>query len=461
MRLDPADVWTRCLAALEKKVRKQSFETWFQPVRCAEFCDESVVLEVPNSFFADWLEEYYSPLIKSAILEETSSSPELTFKVVEKDSSEPLAFSLSSETEAPRKFLYERQKNNFNPRYTFDSFVVGTSNRLAHAAAMAVAQAPGATAYNPLVFYGGVGLGKTHILQAIGNYALEHGTAQHVIYTSSERFINDFIESIQSKDYSITSEFNRMYRGADFLLVDDIQFFATTEQTQEAFFHIFNSLYQNRKQIVLTSDRAPGELKGLEERLISRCQWGLVTDVQPPNLETRIAILQKKAEIDGIQLPNEIATYIATKVTTNIRELEGALVRLLARASLIGRDISLELARETFQDTDRRLSDLEAHTQITIECIQRTVAEQLGIPYNVLMSKTRKQEIAEARQVAMYLAKKLTRNSLKIIGMHFGGRDHSTVIHACKVIENRIKLDRAFSNRVFDIQEVIRAKSVS
>ena len=339
--------------------------------------------------------------------------------------------------------------------------MVGSSNRLAYAAAVAVTEAPGATSYNPLVFYGGVGLGKTHILQAIGNQALSQGTAEHVIYTSSEKFMNDFIDSIRYKDYSITSEFNRIYRGADLLLVDDIQFFAAKEQTQEAFFHIFNSLYQNRRQIVLTSDRAPSELKGLEERLISRCQWGLITDIQPPDLETRIAILQKKADMDGIYLPTEIATYIASKVTTNIRELEGSLVRLLARASLIGRDISLELAREIFDEANDAGNGAETQPQITVESIQRTVAEDFEIPYNMIMSKTRKQEVAEARQVAMYLAKKLTKNSLKIIGLHFCGRDHSTVIHACQVVENRMEWDRAFANKVLDISEIIRAKSVS
>jgi chromosomal replication initiator protein len=316
-----------------------------------------------------------------------------------------------------------------NPRFTFDSFVVGNSNQFAYAACKAVAEAPGKTAFNPLVIYGGVGLGKTHLLQAMAWYAVSNGTASSVLYVSSEKFISDFITSIQNNK---TSEFSSTYRNVDLLLVDDIQFFTNKERTQEEFFHTFNTLHQRGKQIVLTCDRLPRELRGLEERLISRFLWGLVTDMQPPDLETRVAILQKKADNDGVVVPNDVLLYVAQHIKSNIRELESCLIKLLAYSSLTGREISADMAKEVLHDRIQ-----SARKSITIESVQETVAAYYNISSDLLRARTRKKEIVVPRQIAMYLTKQLTDSSLKTIGLHFGGRDHSTVIHAYQTIQGK------------------------
>ena len=304
----------------------------------------------------------------------------------------------------------------------------GKGNQFARAASLAVAEAPGSTSFNPLVIYGGVGLGKTHLIQAIGNFAREHGSASRIRYVSSEKFTIEFINSIQNNR---AAEFSQIYRTVDLLLVDDIQFFMSKERTQEEFFHTFNTLHQKGKQIVLSSDRPPKDLKDLEERLLSRFQWGLIADIQPPDLETRIAILQQKAELDRIEISMDIIEYIATNITSNIRELEGALIKLLAFSSLRGVDITLDLAKIVLKDIV-----ISKQKDISIEEIQRVVCRYFDIPDDLLRSKSRKKEIAHARQVAMYLSKALTHYSLKSIGLHFGGRDHTTVIHAIRTIEN-------------------------
>ena len=337
--------------------------------------------------------------------------------------------------------------SGLNPRYTFDNFVKGDCNQLARAAALAVANNPGGTSFNPLVIYGGVGLGKTHLIQAIGNYVVANRKAKRVLYVSSEKFTVDFVEAIQ-KDK--VGEFSNFYRSVDVLIVDDIQFFAGKEKTQDNFFHTFNALHQLRKQIVLSCDRPPRELKGLDERLISRFQWGLVADIQPPDLETRIAILKKKSEDSGIELSQEVIEYIATHITSNIRELEGCLVSLLAKASLENREINLELAKEVVRTIVK-----DSNVKVSIEEIQRVVCEHFGIPSDMIRAKTRKQEVVVARQIAMYLCKELTDASFKTIGLHFGGRDHSTVIHACQSVEEEMKKSEKFRNIVEQIKRKI------
>ncbi|MCJ7813248.1 chromosomal replication initiator protein DnaA, partial [bacterium] len=344
---------------------------------------------------------------------------------------------------------YMGEETHLNSRYTFENFVSGSGNQFAKAASLAVAEAPGKTSFNPLVIYGGVGLGKTHLIQAIGNFAKENNYAKRIRYVSSEKFTIDFINSIQNNR---TTEFSQIYRNTDLLLVDDIQFFMGKERTQEEFFHTFNTLHQKGKQIVLSSDRPPKELQGLEERLISRFQWGLIADIQPPDLETRIAILQQKADLDGINISTDIIEYIATNITSNIRELEGALIKLLAFSSLRGIDITFELAKTALKDIF-----INKKHDILIEEIQKEICLYFGIPDDLLRGKSRKKEIAYARQIAMYLSKKLTRYSLKSIGLHFGGRDHTTVIHAIRTIENLFK-DTSNNEKISETIDSLKKK---
>jgi len=444
------EFWARCLLSIEKKINRQTFETWFRPTKLKYLDEANAQIEVPSSFFADWLEEHYIELIRSTIHDQTSYSPEISFHIAEDGDPNPQDFQRSQGKERPKEEKpLSTTQTNFNPRYTFESFVVGKSNQFAHAASLAVAESPGATSFNPLMIYAGVGLGKTHILHAIAQHCLKKENTQKVIYVSSEKFTNDFIHSIQNND---TARFNQIYRSSDLLLVDDIHFFMNKESTQEAFFHTFNTLYQNGKQIVLTSDRPPSELRGLEERLVSRFQWGLVTDIQPPDYETRVAILKKKAELDNVELPNAIASFIAENITSNIRELEGALIRLLAYCSITGVDLSLEVASEVLKDVIK-----ESKKVISIELIQTEVCKYYGIPKDLIIGKTRRKEIVGVRQVAMYLAKVHTNSSLKTIGLHFGGRDHSTVIHSCQMVEEKLKSDSKFKKEMTEISKRIKS----
>lgn len=447
MPVDNEKVWQECLSYLSQKVKKQSFNTWLRPTKGIPSEEKVLKVAVPNKFVGEWIEEHYLSLIQEAME-----------KVVQEKL--PLSFLISDQTgEAFNKINFENnekkdaailkkpklnQKNNrFNPRYTFDTFVVGESNQFAHAAALAVAEAPGKTKFNPLYVYGGVGLGKTHLAQAIGHYVREEYQELNVLYATSEEFTNDFINSITR---NTTQEFVNYYRNVDLLLLDDIQFFAGKEATQVQFFHTFNALYQSGKQIILTSDRPPKDIKGLEERLLSRMQWGLVTDIQPPDLETRIAILQKKNESDGVALPQDVAVFIADNITCNIRELEGALIRLLAYSSLNGRELNIELAKEVLRDVIKN-----GAKEITLKDIRKKVAESFNLTEESLCSKRKTQEIALARQVAMYLTRSLTKTSLKSIGLEFGGRDHSTVIHACNLIAENLKKDSDFKLKIDQI----------
>jgi chromosomal replication initiator protein len=457
-------VWAACLDLIRDGVNTQSFRTWFEPILPIGLRDGRLTIQVPSQFFYDWLEEHYYSLVSNTVTRVLGHGVSLEY-VVRKDepsletSHEYMPAHLKTEKrvfpQQPTSFKIgmnsvsvtggnSRIQSFLNPRYTFDNYIKGESNQLARAAASAVANNPGGTSFNPLVLYGGTGLGKTHLIQAIGNYALANGKAERVIYVSSEKFTVEFVEAIQSDRIS---EFSSFYRSVDLLIVDDIQFFSGKEKTQDNFFHTFNELHQIGKQLVLSSDRPPKELKGLDDRLLSRFQWGLTADIQPPDLETRIAILRKKSEDDRIELPQDVVEFIATNVTTNVRELEGCLISLLAKASLEGRDLSLDLAREVIKVV---VGDIKS--PITIEEIQRLVCEYFSIPEDLIRGKTRKQEIVNARQIAMYLSKELTNSSLKTIGLHFGGRDHSTVIHAYQSVEDQMHLDQKYLANVTQLK---------
>lgn len=425
---DLSAVWQSCLDVIRDNVNPQSFQTWFRPLRALRLQDQKLVLQVPSQFFYEWLEQHYPKIIRDALNQTFGDGVEPLYQIVSETTPSP-HISVSTTSKTSGEFMGE--KTFLNSRYTFDNYVEGSGNQFAKAAALAVAEAPGATSFNPLVIYGGVGLGKTHLIQAIGNFALANGTARNIRYVSSEKFTIEFINSIQN---NLTSQFSQNYRSADLLIVDDVQFFMSKERTQEEFFHTFNALHQRGKQIVLSSDRPPKDLKDLEERLLSRFQWGLVADIQPPDLETRIAILQQKAEFDGIDLPRDIVDYMASNITSNIRELEGALIKLMAFSSLKGTDISLDLAKMVLKDVV-----VKKRRDVSIEEIQREVCRFYDIPDDLLRGKSRKQEIAFARQVAMYLSKEMTHYSLKSIGLHFGGRDHTTVIHAVRTIQQLLQ----------------------
>ena len=451
-------IWTECLQIIRGRVNNQSFKTWFEPIVPVKVDDDKMLIRVPSQFFSDWLEEHYYSLINEVLTQVTGREIMLEHLVLSEER-EPLSILSGTENNAVDNTKHSDSVNDakismtesatkdsslkssrrpinpsLNPRYTFDNYIKGESNQFARAAALAVANNPGGTSFNPLVIYGGVGLGKTHLVHAIGNHLLGTGKTNRILYVSSEKFTIDFVDAIQ-KDK--VTDFSNYYRNVDLLVVDDIQFFSGKEKTQDMFFHTFNALYHLGKQIVLSSDKPPKELKGVNERLISRFQWGLTADVQPPDLETRIAILRKKSGDDGIDLPNDVVEFIASNITSNIRELESSLIGLLARASLENREIDIDLAKSVVRSI---IGEVRSH--VTIEEIQRVVSEYMKIPEDLLRAKTRKQEIVNARQIAMYLAKELTNSSLKTIGLHFGGRDHSTVIHAYQCVEDIMNIDQ-------------------
>ena len=454
--------WERCLSIIKDQVSSLSYKTWFQPIIPIRLSENDLTVHVPSQFFYDWLEEHYNTLIRNTIKSVIGESGKLFYFVA---SEEPASIQtalpeqetiIQTNDSARTPFAphvpfraenLQSIRNNLNPRYLFDNFIKGDCNQLARAAAMAVANNPGGTSFNPLVFYGGTGLGKTHLMHALGNHAAVNGKAKRIAYISSEKFTVDFIESVQGDK---VTEFSSFYRSMDLLIVDDIQFFAGKEKTQDNFFHTFNTLYQLGKQIVLSSDVPPKELHGLDERLISRFQCGLTADLQPPDLETRIAILQKKSEENSLELPPHVIDFIAANVTKNIRELEGCLISILARASLENREIGIDLAKDVL-----RVVVNDIRTPITIEQIQKVVCEYFDIPVDLLRAKTRRQEVVVARQIAMYIAKDMTNSSLKTIGMHFGGRDHSTVIHACQAVEDFLKTENKHKQHIDQIRRTI------
>ena len=428
------NAWDDILTRAETKVNRHSFYTWFKPTTFVCEADNELTVRVPNGLFRDWLTKHYAAVISEAVTEIRRDGIQITFVTAgEASAAEPLPTEPKAPSnEAPRPGA---RPGGLNPRYAFDTFVVGSSNQFAHAASLAVAEAP-SRAYNPLFIYGGVGLGKTHLMHAIGQYLLNQTPDIKLTYISSERFMNEMINAVR---YDRILTFRERYRTIDVLLVDDIQFLAGKVGTQTEFFHTFNSLYDAQKQIVMSSDCLPNEIPSLEERLRSRFQWGLIADIQPPDLETKVAILKKKAAADGVPLPDDVSLYIAGKIKSNVRELEGSLIRLIAYASLTGSEISLALAQEVLRD----LLDHDDQT-VTIEMVQKFVATYYKLKIADLKSRNNSKAITFPRQIAMYLAKSLTSSSLPQIGKSFGGKHHSTVIHSVKKIDERCKRDRDF-----------------
>lgn len=410
-----SDTWNQVLDSIRKEIGETSFDIWFSMIKYNSYHDDQVFLNVPNSLIKDWIESRYLNLMNTNFRALTNQNINIVL-IAEDEEKTPANYS------------------QLNPRYTFDSFVVGNSNRFAHAACYAVGESP-FKAYNPLFIYGGVGLGKTHLMQAIGHHILGKKPSCSVMYVSSEQFTNELISSIKDDK---TSGFRNKYRNIDVLLVDDIQFLAGKERTQEEFFHTFNTLYEANKQVVISSDRPPRNIPTLEDRLRSRFEWGLITDIQPPDLETRVAILRKKAQTERLNIPFDVLDYIANYIQSNIRELEGALIRLVAYASVNDRALNMTTATEALKD----ILPPPLPRKITIETIQKVVASHYGVEITDLLSKKRNKQIVVPRQVAMYLCRKLTDASYPQIGDQFGGKDHTTVIHAHDKIENEMKVDQ-------------------
>jgi chromosomal replication initiator protein len=444
--LTAESLWDEVSGRLRGALNETTYGTWFAKARGAELADTDFTIAVPNDFTREWIEGHFVGLIKAAVRDVLGSEPRVHLRV---DSGPRDDGTTNPEPPAQRSESRAVETAGMNPKYSFDLFVIGSSNRFAHAAALAVAEAP-AQAYNPLFIYGGTGLGKTHLLQAIGHYVLEHSSGLTTRYVTSETFMNDFINSLRDKRIE---GFKQRYRTYDVLLVDDIQFLEGKERIQEEFFHTFNSLYEAGRQIVISSDRPPKEIATLESRLRSRFEWGLLTDVQPPDLETRIAILRKKVNIDRIKVHDpEVLTFIAGRVSTNIRELEGALTRVVAFSSLTGRPMTVELAENVLRDVFPQGDAPE----VSIRRIQETVSDRFGLSVSELCSAKRSQAVAYPRQVAMYLSRELTDSSLPKIGKEFGGRDHTTVIHATSKIAGMIREDRSVYNLVQELTARIK-----
>jgi chromosomal replication initiator protein len=448
-------MWNQCLRIIKENVNTKVYETWFVPITAKSYLNDELLLEVPSQFFYEWIEEHFYALIQQTINSVLGPSGRLRYEVVidkgerkkrnktvrlpssrkgVSPTQNALPFSRFERTTAPAP-----SNSSLNPRYTFDNFIRGESNQLAAAAALAISDNPGSTRYNPFVLYGETGLGKTHLVQAIGNRAMSLHPGIRVTYTNSERFTMEYVTAIQKNN---VNEFTNTYRNVDILIVDDIQFFSGKEKTQDSFFHIFNSLHQSGKQIILTSDKPLKELHGVNERLISRFQWGLTADIQPPDFEMRMAILQKKADDEGCEIEPAIVEYIARHVNSSVRELEGCFVSLMAKLSFDGREQTLDLAKEVISG----VGIVSAPTQITARMIIEKTAEYFGLSIEQVTGKSRKQEFVMARQVAMYLIKELTQTSLKSIGAEFNGRDHTTVIHSCQMVQNYIEIKHARVN---------------
>jgi len=434
-----SNIWDSVLARVETKVNRHSFYTWFKPTSFVSDLDGGIRVRVPNALFRDWLTKHYAAVIEEALSEVKRAGSPITFvteDVVAADMIPPADAPAPSEPEPVEEELAPDDLGILSPRYSFDTFIVGPSNQFAHAACRAVAEAP-SRSYNPLFIYGGVGLGKTHLMHAIGHYVVTHLKNLKLTYISSERFMNEMINAVR---YDRILDFRERYRSVDVLLVDDVQFLAGKEGTQTEFFHTFNALYDSQKQIVISSDCPPHEIPQLEERLRSRFEWGLIADIQSPDLETKTAILKRKAETEGVPLPDNVAIYIAGKIKSNIRELEGSLIRLIAYASLTRSEITLPLAqdvlRNVLQNDDRA---------VTIEIVQKAVADHFSLKVAELKSKNNSKSVAMPRQIAMYLCKALTNASLPEIGKSFGGKHHSTVIHSIRKVENLREKDGPFN----------------
>ncbi len=444
------DLWNQTLNIIQKKLSKPSFDTWLKGTKAHSLKGDQLIIVAPNDFARDWLQSRYIDTLSDTIYDLTGSKLDIKFIIPQNEKMEDLDLELAFMQQKKRSTSHQHDETGLimlNAKYTFDSFVIGNGNRFAHAASLAVAELP-AKSYNPLFIYGGVGLGKTHLMHAIGHYIMEHHPHMKVVYLSSEKFTNEFINSIRDNK---TVEFRNQYRNIDILLVDDIQFLAGKEQTQEEFFHTFNALHEESKQIVISSDRPPKEIPTLEDRLRSRFEWGLITDITPPDLETRIAILRKKAKAEQLDIQNEVMAYIANQIDTNIRELEGALIRVVAYSSLINQDIDVELAAQALKD----IIPSNRSRVITPQKIQHVVAEHFGLKVEELKAKKRTKAISFPRQIAMYITRELTDLSLPKIGEEFGGRDHTTVIHAQEKIKKNIQTDAQLQKTVQNLIEII------
>ncbi len=472
--------WEQCLDIIKDNISYQKYKSWFEPISPVNLENETLTIQVPSQFWYEWLEEHYYKMLRSTLAKVLGQNGKLEYSVVLEKSEDnnhsrsvqlpqqPMPPDQSQDIESysgddPKKIenpfvipgiRKTKVDANLNSSYVFDRYIEGDCNRLARSAGMAIAESPGSNSFNPLFIYGGTGLGKTHLIQSIGNKIKQlYNTEVAVLYISSEGFTNEFVHSIRNNR---ASEFTMFYRQIDVLIVDDIQFFSEKEKTQEEFFHIFNALHQDGKQIILSSDRAPREIPDIEERLISRFSWGLSADLQVPEYETRYAILERKAADNGIEFSREILEFIAHNFKSNVRDLEGAIIKLLAFASLQHVDeIDLQMAKSVLKDMVK-----ESNVQISIESIQEYVCEYFGIDTNKVREKTRKQEIVEARQIAMYLSKKFTDSSLKTIGLHFGGRDHSTVIHAISTVEERMQTSKKHDHMVNELYQKVEVATL-
>ena len=469
------NVWSNCLKIIKDIVEWQHFKTWFEPITPVELKGNVLMIQVPSQFFYEYLEEHYVNLLAKTLKRELGKDARLEYRIMV-DSGNGRSGSMDVPTSGSKTFNHNEMnfplvidnpvKNPFvipglkkmqidpqlNHNYTFDSYVEGDSNRVARRAGKTVADKPGGNSFNPLVIYGGVGLGKTHLAQAIGNDVKRLHPNKVVLYVSSEKFINQFQD--HSRNNAI-NDFIHFYQLIDVLIIDDVQFFARAEKSQDAFFAIFNHLHQTGKQLVLTSDKSPKDLDGLQERLLSRFRWGLSADIQLPDYETRIQILERKMKNDGLDMSKEVVKYVAYNITTNVRELEGALISLLAQSSLNRKELDLELAKKVLRNFVKTSSK-----EITIDAIQKMVCEYFGVHYDKLLQKTRKREIVQARQITMFLAKSFTKNSLKTIGEHFGGRDHTTVIHSCQTVKDLMDTDSVFRENVMEITQKVQLASM-
>lgn len=478
---DCREVWNSCLEIIRESIGEQSFKTWFDPIVPLRLNDNVLTIQVPSQFFYEWLEEHYVHLLRQVLDIVLGPQGKLEYSIiVDKGNEKVQPYTINLPTGNPSHaikadssikphknitgtvqdlkspfhlkgvsgtFMHESQ---LNPNYTFDSYVEGACNRLARSAGVAVAAKPGTTSFNPLMIYGGVGLGKTHLVQAIGNKIKNDFDDKFILYVSSEKFTNQFIDAVKNNS---VQDFTNFYLHVDVLILDDVQFLAGKERTQEIFFHIFNHLQQSRKQIIMTSDCPPRDLKGMQDRLLSRFKWGLTADLQQPDFETRIAIMQKKMQADGIDIPSDVLEYLASTVDTNIRELEGVMISLIAQSSLNRKEFDIDLAKQILQNIVQNIE-----TEVDIDFIQKAVSEYFAVPQDALKDKTRKKEIVVARQVAMYFAKEYTNFSLKAIGQYFGGRDHSTVIHAIQSVNELIETNKKFKTSIDELKKKLRVK---
>jgi len=469
-------VWNNCLKIIKDIVEWQHFKTWFEPIKAVELRGNVLLIQVPSQFFFEYLEEHYINLLAKTLKREMGKDALLEYRIMVDSGSKgrngsmdlpagnakmynnnEMDFPLIINNPVKNPFVIPGLKKmqidpQLNASYTFDAFVEGDSNRVSRRAGKTVAEKPGANSFNPLVIFGGVGLGKTHLAQAIGNEVKRLHNNKVVLYVSSEKFINQFQD--HSRNNAI-NDFIHFYQLIDVLIIDDVQFFARAEKSQDAFFAIFNHLHQSGKQLVLTSDKPPKDLDGMQERLLSRFRWGLSADLQVPDYETRIEILERKMKNDGLEMPKEVVKYVAYNINTNVRELEGALISLLAQSSLNKREIDLELAKKVLRNFVKTSSK-----EITIDAIQKMVCEYFDVQYEKLLHKTRKREIVQARQITMYLAKAFTKNSLKTIGDHFGGRDHTTVIHSCQTVKDLMDTDSLFRENVMELTQKVQLASM-